>query len=98
MSRLSAATSAGEFSGAVLVQRHGEIVHSEAYGPRDRETNAPNTTDTCFCVASRGKMFTAVVVMRLVRERVGSSCRHRSAATSPDWRTPASDGRPSTSS
>ncbi len=56
VSRLSAATSAGEFSGAVLVQRHGEIVHSEAYGPRDRETNAPNTTDTCFCVASRGKM------------------------------------------
>jgi CubicO group peptidase (beta-lactamase class C family) len=56
----------GEFSGAVLVARDGEVVLQDAWGPADREAGTPNTPDTRFRIGSMNKMFTAVATLQLV--------------------------------
>ncbi len=55
-----------EFSGVVLVARHGEVVLQKAWGLANRETRTPNTLDTRFRIGSMNKMFTAVSVLQLV--------------------------------
>lgn len=57
-----------QFSGAVLIARHGRVLFQQAYGLADRETRKPNTLDTQFRFGSMGKMFTAVAVMQLAQE------------------------------
>jgi CubicO group peptidase (beta-lactamase class C family) len=57
---------AGEFSGTVLVAHHGTPILDTAYGLADRSDNIPNTPQTKFCVASIGKLFTAVAIAQLV--------------------------------
>jgi CubicO group peptidase (beta-lactamase class C family) len=65
-SKAEAETSAGRFSGAVLVAKNGEPIFSRAYGQADRERNIANTLETRFRVGSMDKMFTAVSVLQLV--------------------------------
>jgi D-alanyl-D-alanine carboxypeptidase len=57
---------ANEFSGAVLVARHGKVLLEDAWGPADREAGTPNTPDTRFRIGSMNKMFTAVATLQLV--------------------------------
>ncbi len=56
------------FSGAVLVARGDEVLFEKAYGEAHRGFRVPNRTDTLFCLASMGKMFTAVAVAQLVEQ------------------------------
>ena len=56
----------GEFSGAVLVARAGEVVYEGAVGLANREWSVPNGPATRFRIASVTKQFTALLVMRLV--------------------------------
>lgn len=61
------ATTADEFSGAVLVARHGKVVFQQAYGWADRDQRIANTLQTKFRFGSLGKMFTGVAIMQLVQ-------------------------------
>jgi D-alanyl-D-alanine carboxypeptidase len=54
------------FSGAVLVEKDGKPLLSEAYGLADRERKTPNTLKTRFRIGSMNKMFTAVATLQLV--------------------------------
>lgn len=54
-----------KFSGAVLVAKDGVPVFKKAYGLANRTTNAANTTETKFNLASMNKMFTAVAIAQL---------------------------------
>lgn len=56
-----------EFSGAVLVGRHGRVLFSHAYGLADRERRIANTVRTRFRIGSMNKMFTAVAILQLVK-------------------------------
>lgn len=60
-----AAAEAGDFSGAVLVARDGEILLDRGYGLANREWDVPNTGDTRFRLASVTKQFTAVAILVL---------------------------------
>jgi CubicO group peptidase (beta-lactamase class C family) len=62
---LRADATAGRFSGAVLVARNGDTVLDAGYGLADRATRAANTPQTRFCIASIGKLFTAVAIGQL---------------------------------
>jgi D-alanyl-D-alanine carboxypeptidase len=55
------------FSGALLVARHGKILLRKPLGRANRETGAPVTLDTRFCLGSMDKMFTAVATLQLVQ-------------------------------
>jgi CubicO group peptidase (beta-lactamase class C family) len=55
-----------QFSGAVLVARHGKVLLQKAWGRANRETGAPVTPDTRFRIGSMNKMFTAVAILQLV--------------------------------
>jgi D-alanyl-D-alanine carboxypeptidase len=56
----------GEFSGAVLITKNGNVHFSRAYGLADRKRRIPNTLDTRFRIGSMNKMFTAVAILQLV--------------------------------
>lgn len=58
----------GNFSGAVLIEKHGHIVFQRAYGFADREHRVQNTKATRFHIASVSMQFTAAAVLRLVDE------------------------------
>ena len=59
----------GRLPGAVaLVARRGRIAYLEAVGYRDRESNAPLTTDAIFRIASQTKALASVGVMLLQEE------------------------------
>jgi CubicO group peptidase (beta-lactamase class C family) len=62
---LTSAAAAGRFSGAVLVARNGDPVLDAGYGYADRATRAADTPGTRFCIASIGKLFTAVAIGQL---------------------------------
>lgn len=57
-SKVEAETSAGGFSGAVLVAKDGQPIFARAYGLADREHNIANTLETRFRMGSMNKMFT----------------------------------------
>jgi CubicO group peptidase (beta-lactamase class C family) len=60
---------AKEISGAVtLVARRGHVVHFEAHGLMDLESQKPMVKDAIFRLASMSKPVTAVAVMMLVEE------------------------------
>jgi CubicO group peptidase (beta-lactamase class C family) len=56
-----------QFSGSVLIARHGRPVFYGAYGYANRELEIPNTLNTKLRFGSMGKMFTGVAVMQLVQ-------------------------------
>jgi len=67
--RLTARSAAGLFDGAVLLARlDGAVLLRRAWGTADRRTNAPNTPETGYTLASTGKMFTSIAVAQLVEQ------------------------------
>ncbi|QIG54100.1 beta-lactamase family protein [Altererythrobacter sp. BO-6] len=56
----------GDFSGVVLVARHGEVVFERAYGARDEKLGDPLKVDTRFDLASAGKMFTITATLQQI--------------------------------
>jgi len=64
---VSALAARDEFSGVVLLARHGEPVFEVFHGMADREARVPVDAATRFSSASVGKMFTAVAVLQLVQ-------------------------------
>jgi CubicO group peptidase (beta-lactamase class C family) len=65
---LTAQTAAGQFSGAALVAHGHQVLLNAGYGAADRATGTANTAATTFCIASIGKLFTAVAIAQLVQE------------------------------
>src|SRR5579883_628866 len=60
---------AKDFAGAVtLVMRKGKVVHFEAHGLMDLESNKPMRTDTLFRMASMTKPLTAVSILMLMED------------------------------
>src|SRR5262245_60113227 len=53
---------ADQFSGSVLLERHGQPLVRRGYGLADRERRRPNTPGTPFMLSSVGKTFTAVAI------------------------------------
>jgi CubicO group peptidase (beta-lactamase class C family) len=53
------------FSGVAMVAKKGTVLLNKAYGYADDEKKIPNSVNTLFNVASLGKQFTAVIVMKL---------------------------------
>lgn len=58
--------SENNFSGTVLVERGGKLLHHQAYGLADRAFQIPAALDTRYHVASITKLFTAVLVLQRV--------------------------------
>lgn len=56
--------SRGDFWGAVLVAKDGEILLAKGYGEADYDER-PNTANTLFEIASTSKQFTPAAVLRL---------------------------------
>lgn len=54
--------------GVVLIVRHGEVCHLEAYGQRDTEPHAPMRTDTIFRIYSMTKPIATAAALILVDE------------------------------
>ncbi len=54
------------FSGVVLVERNGEIVHHEGYGLADRESGTPVGPETVFSIGSIPIDFTHVAILQLL--------------------------------
>lgn len=65
---LAQRAAAGQFSGTVLVADKGATLLDAGYGMADRKTGAPNTPSTKFCIASIGKLFTAVAIAQLAEQ------------------------------
>ena len=55
-----------QFSGALLVVRHGKVLLQKVWGRADRETGTAVTLDTQFRLGSMHKMFTATATLQLV--------------------------------
>lgn len=64
---LEGVAAAGQFSGAALVARDGDILFEGAYGLADRERSIANTPATPFRVGSMNKMLTATAALQLVQ-------------------------------
>jgi CubicO group peptidase (beta-lactamase class C family) len=62
---LKAQAAGGRFSGAVLVARPDQTILDAGYGLANRATRAPDVPATLFCIASIGKLFTAVAIGQL---------------------------------
>ncbi|MBR7784606.1 serine hydrolase domain-containing protein, partial [Undibacterium luofuense] len=58
---------ADEFSGAVLIAKHGQVLFESVCGEASQRYHVPNKLDTKFNIASVGKMFTAVAIAQLVQ-------------------------------
>ena len=63
---LNAEIARGQMPGAVVaIARKGKLVFFEAFGYRDKATNAPMTTDAIFNIASMTKPMTSVAALQL---------------------------------
>src|SRR5262245_1020734 len=59
---------AGRFSGVVLLAHGADVVYQRAAGEANRDLHVPVKPETVFGIASMNKMFTAVVLGRLVEQ------------------------------
>jgi CubicO group peptidase (beta-lactamase class C family) len=60
---------AEQLAGTVtLIARHGKVVHLEAQGWRDKEADAPMTSDTIFTIMSMTKPIVSTALMMLFEE------------------------------
>lgn len=59
---------AGSFSGSVLIAKDGAPILEQGYGFADRNKNIADTATTVYCIASIGKLFTAVGIGQLVED------------------------------
>lgn len=64
--RVEGLAKSDQFSGVVLVARHGKILLQKAWGRANRETGAPVTLDTRLRLGSMNKMLTATATLQLV--------------------------------
>ena len=62
---MRAQTIASNFSGAVLIARHGQVVFAGGYGDADIEHGVRNDTRTRFRIGSVTKPLTAILVLKL---------------------------------
>jgi CubicO group peptidase (beta-lactamase class C family) len=67
-----------QFSGVLLVTRHGRVVFERAYGSANAELAVPNNPGTVFGIASLTKMLTTTIRQRLVDEGIISDSDHLS--------------------
>ena len=58
----------GNFAGAVMVVRDGQVLLEKAYGLSDQAQNLPNTTETKFRIFSITKTFTAIAILMLQKQ------------------------------
>lgn len=66
--RLDALAEEGSFSGTLLIANGDRVLLREARGLAEETWQIPNRPDTRFNIASVSKMWTAVIVMKLVEE------------------------------
>lgn len=59
---------AGSFSGSVLMAKDGTPILEQGYGFANRNKNIADTANTVYCIASIGKLFTAVGIGQLVED------------------------------
>jgi CubicO group peptidase (beta-lactamase class C family) len=64
-SYLSPFAETGNFTGGVLVARHGRVLLRQSYGMANYELNVPNSPETRFHIASISKPFTAAAILQL---------------------------------
>ncbi|HYW11397.1 MAG TPA: serine hydrolase domain-containing protein [Longimicrobium sp.] len=67
-SALDSLSSAGSFSGVVVLARNGAPVLERAYGMADREAGRANAVDTRFNLGSINKVFTATAIRQLAAQ------------------------------
>jgi len=77
-----------EFSGAVLVVKNGKTLLKNAIGQASREYDIPNKTTTKFNMASVGKMFTGLAIVKLVEQGILSFDDPISKYVPEDWLNP----------
>jgi D-alanyl-D-alanine carboxypeptidase len=56
-----------EFSGTILVARHGHVLYRKSHGLAERAFSVPATDDTRYRIASITKLFTSVIVLQLAQ-------------------------------
>lgn len=66
--RLDALTDEDRFSGAILLAHRNKVLLRDARGFADRTWRIPNRPETLFNIASIGKMWTAIAILRLAEE------------------------------
>ena len=59
----------GAFSGVISISASDGILYQEAFGYRNRAEELPNKPDTAFAIASGTKLFTALAVCKIDRQR-----------------------------
>src|SRR5882724_5685376 len=62
---INAYVSQYKFTGTVLVARQGKILLQKGYGFKNAATQAPNTVNTIYGIASLTKQFTAAIILKL---------------------------------
>ena len=65
---LGTASQEGEFSGVIMIERDKDQLFAEAYGWANRSWKIQNQLETRFRIASVSKMFTAVVILKLIEQ------------------------------
>ena len=65
---MQAHSTAGDFSGTVLVARQGHILYQRGFGLANREWDIPNDPRTKFEIGSMTKQFTALLILQFVNE------------------------------
>lgn len=68
--RVDSLAAADRFSGVVLLEKDGAVLLHEAWGEAEKAFGAANRPDTKFNLGSMNKMFTAVLVAKLVEQGV----------------------------
>ncbi|MCF8565083.1 serine hydrolase [Alicyclobacillus tolerans] len=58
----------GDFSGAVLLEKHGTVLAEKAYGLANVANSQPNTVDTRFAIGTITQTFVAAAILQLVQE------------------------------
>lgn len=87
---MAAYHNAGQFDGAVLVARDGQVVYRDAFGMASHDWSIPNTVETRFRIGSITKTFTAALALMLVEE--GKLDLHEPISTYlPDYRKDTGD-------
>ena len=56
-----------EFSGTILVARHGHVLYRKSHGLAERAFAVPATDDTRYRIASITKLFTSVIILQLAQ-------------------------------